>query len=123
MPSDKLWSIDYAGGKNKSNNPLTFFFWKPLDQVQKRWCFFANQKLNLEQEFLDWLLQQRRGQVTVNNIAERDDVTEATRISLSAKENVRRSSAKLLAKLRSKQKRSKQNLAEMMMKNVIMMDT
>lgn len=29
------------------------------------------------QEFLDWLLQQRRGQVTVNNISERDDVTEA----------------------------------------------
>eukprot|EP00913_Durusdinium_trenchii_P006780 g6372.t1 len=28
------------------------------------------------QEFLDWLLQQRRGQVTVNNISERDDVTE-----------------------------------------------
>ena len=28
-------------------------------------------------EFLDWLLQQRRGQVTVNNISERDDVTEA----------------------------------------------
>lgn len=28
------------------------------------------------QEFLDWLLQQRRGQVTVNNIAEREDVTE-----------------------------------------------
>jgi hypothetical protein len=29
------------------------------------------------QEFLDWLLQQRRGQVTVNNVAEREDVTEA----------------------------------------------
>lgn len=29
------------------------------------------------EEFLDWLLQQRRGQVTVNNIADREDVTEA----------------------------------------------
>lgn len=27
-------------------------------------------------EFIDWLLQQRRGQVTVNNISDRDDVTE-----------------------------------------------
>ncbi|CAE8643023.1 unnamed protein product [Polarella glacialis] len=41
-------------------------------------CFLAGELAERRRgkEFLDWLLQQRRGQVTVNNVAGRDDCTE-----------------------------------------------
>lgn len=70
--------LSYALGKQGSTRKKLALASGCIIQYVGHVCFLAGTiaERRRAKEFLDWLLQQRRGQVTVNNISERDDVTE-----------------------------------------------
>eukprot|EP00435_Cladocopium_sp_Y103_P047554 s787_g14.t1 len=70
--------LSYALGKQGSTRKKLALASGCIIQYVGHVCFLAGTMAERRRakEFLDWLLQQRRGQVTVNNIAEREDVTE-----------------------------------------------
>ncbi|CAJ1330902.1 unnamed protein product, partial [Effrenium voratum] len=70
--------LSYALGKQGSTRKKLALASGCIIQYVGHVCFLAGTMAERRRakEFLDWLLQQRRGQVTVNNISERDDVTE-----------------------------------------------
>mmetsp|Transcript_52408 Transcript_52408/g.114369 ORF Transcript_52408/g.114369 Transcript_52408/m.114369 type:complete len:596 (-) Transcript_52408:36-1823(-) len=70
--------LSYALGKQGSTRKKLALASGCIIQYVGHVCFLAGTMAERRRakEFLDWLLQQRRGQVTVNNVAEREDVTE-----------------------------------------------